>query len=82
LSEAVLLTGGGGIVGAAAGIGLSALATYLERTVGGLELPFVFSQAGIILGVGVSSLIGLVFGVFPAREAARKSPVEALHGGE
>ena len=82
LSEAVLLTGGGGIVGAAAGIGLSALATYLARTVGGLELPFVFSQAGIILGVGVSSLIGLVFGVFPAREAARKSPVEALHGGE
>ena len=82
LSEAVLLTGGGGIVGAVAGIGLSALATYLARTVGGLELPFVFSQAGIILGVGVSSLIGLVFGVFPAREAARKSPVEALHGGE
>jgi len=82
LSEAMILTIGGGIVGVLAGVGLSALVTYGARTWGGLELPFAFSGAGAILGVGVSSVIGLVFGVFPAREAARKSPIEALRGDQ
>lgn len=78
LLEAVILTAIGGIVGIILGAALSYVsAIVLSRAVAtGWEFTFPVSAA--LLGIGVSAGIGLVFGLYPARQASRKSPIEAL----
>jgi ABC-type antimicrobial peptide transport system permease subunit len=77
LIEAILLTAAGGILGIALGAGVSYLISLVANGLG-FEWEFSVPLYGIILGVGVSSAIGLVFGVFPARRAAKMDPMEAL----
>ncbi|MCH7641211.1 FtsX-like permease family protein, partial [Patescibacteria group bacterium] len=72
LVEAVILTVVGGSIGIALGVGLSYLITKF------VPIPFVFSLQSVLLAVGVSSVIGIVFGFYPARTAANLSPIEAL----
>ena len=78
LTEAVILTGSGGIVGIAVGVLLTLLLTFVGSYVAGTSFPFSFSITGAVLGIIVSCGTGLIFGVFPARAASRKSPIEAL----
>lgn len=78
LYEALLLTGGGGIVGIVMGAVLSFLASLALKTFADISFPFIFSLSGAVLGVVISMSIGLFFGVFPARQAAQKSPIEAI----
>ncbi len=72
LAEALVLSVGGGLLGAVMGVGLVALAS--------LFLPFGFtsSLAIFVTGTGVAASVGLVFGLYPALSAARTQPVEAL----
>lgn len=78
LLEAVTLTGIGGIIGIMAGSFLSFAASLILGNVLGLGWQFSFSIPAIILGIAISGGIGLIFGLYPARSAARKSPMEAL----
>ncbi len=78
LMEAVFLTLSGGIIGMIAGAAASFAGSLILRSVLGVAWPFVFPLSAAIVGFGVSVLIGLVFGLYPARLAARKSPMEAL----
>jgi putative ABC transport system permease protein len=78
LVESIILTGSGGIAGILVGLLLTALVTVVGSLVAGTTFPFTFSVAGAVLGIVVSCGTGLVFGVFPARAAAKKSPIEAL----
>ncbi len=77
LLEAVIVTLLGGLLGVFLGMGVAWTA---ERVIAGfgfnLEIPF--SVGGVILGVGFSALVGIGFGVYPARKAAAVSPMEAL----
>lgn len=78
LLEAVLLTAIGGLVGIILGASL-AFITAIGLSKGlGVNWTFVFPWGGAILGLSVSALIGLIFGGYPARQASKKSPIEAL----
>jgi len=78
LFEAVMLTGIGGFIGIVLGLGLSFLtAVVISRSLG-IEWGFSIPITAAFLGLGVSSLVGVVFGIYPARTAARKDPIEAL----
>ena len=78
LLEAVLLTAIGGVIGVLLGAFLSFAGSKILSSVLASAWPFTFPVFAAILGVGVSAAIGLIFGIYPARQAAKKSPIEAL----
>ncbi|MEK7113500.1 MAG: ABC transporter permease, partial [Patescibacteria group bacterium] len=78
LIEAVILTLLGGIVGIIAGSGLTYLVAKLAQSFN-FEWSFVVPLYGIILSVSVSMLTGIIFGVFPAINASKLNPIEALN---
>jgi putative ABC transport system permease protein len=78
LIEAIFLTVAGGVVGVAIGSGLGFLISLVLGAALGIAWGFTFPWVGALLAVGVSVIVGLVFGIYPARQAARKNPIEAL----
>ncbi|MFA6136108.1 MAG: ABC transporter permease [Candidatus Paceibacterota bacterium] len=78
LYEALMLTLSGGIIGVIFGFLLSWGLSWAAQKFADIDFPLVFSIQGLILGVVVSAGIGIVFGIFPAHQASKKSPVEAL----
>ena len=78
LLEAVMLTSVGGITGIIFGAGMSFIISLILTNMVKLQWSFNFPLSATILGLGVSGLIGLVFGLYPASKASQKSPIEAL----
>jgi putative ABC transport system permease protein len=78
LTESVLLTFFGGALGIALGAAMSFLAYLAVNRFGGIVWTFSLPLNAVLLAVVVSSAIGLVFGIYPARQAARKNPIDAL----
>jgi putative ABC transport system permease protein len=78
LAESVILTLFGGACGIALGAGLSFGASVLINKFAGIAWTFTFPIKAAVLGLGVCTLVGLVFGIYPARQAARKNPVDAM----
>lgn len=72
LIEAMVMTGFGGLLGIAVGIGGAALVSML------VKIPLVVSPIAILIAFGISMLVGVGFGMYPARRAARLSPIDAL----
>jgi len=72
LTEAIMLTFIGGIIG----IGLGWLLSKLIAQFG--DMQTTISLGAIMLAFGVSATIGLVFGYYPAKRAAKLNPIEAL----
>ena len=72
LFEAILVSIVGGLLGIFLGIGA---AKAISSTA---EIPTIISWWSILLSFGVAAAIGLIFGIFPARKAAKLDPIEAL----
>ena len=80
LIESVLLTFIGGIIGIAIGAAFVTLiylviTTFFSATV---SWVFAFPLSAVILSLVVSSIAGIAFGIYPARKAGRKNPIDAL----
>ncbi len=72
LVEAIVLSALGGVLGIGLGLLLAAVGGYV------LNIPFSPDLAVIALAFAFSGLVGVVFGYFPARAAARLDPIDAL----
>ncbi len=77
LIEAVTITLIGGLIGIIGGISLAYLAAIIIRYLG-YSWDFVISAQAIALAVSVSAAVGIIFGLYPARRAARLDPIKAL----
>lgn len=73
LIEAVVISLMGGLIGIALGIGASKLIGLASG------MSTVISVPTIVLSFAFSMAIGLVFGIYPARKAAKLNPIDALH---
>jgi len=79
LIESGLLGIAGGIIGIILGGGLSSAIAYLAQTIGGFKYLEAHFPWWLIIGaLAVSFFVGMLAGILPARQAARKSPVDAL----
>ena len=72
LTEAAVLTSLGGIVGVLSGIGLAQLISAM------MQISVAIDMTAIMVSVVFSTLIGVVFGLLPATQAANLNPIEAL----
>lgn len=73
LIEALMVTGMGGVLGVLLGISI------IKFILGGMKVvPVVYSIPWMTVSFGISLLVGVVFGIFPAYKAANLSPIEAL----
>lgn len=72
LSEAILISVSGGLIGVFLGVLFSKLITKFA------DILTIVSPGSIIVAFGVSAVIGIIFGISPAKRAAEKDPIESL----
>jgi putative ABC transport system permease protein len=72
LTESVVLSVFGGIVGTMSGAAIAAAISALT------PIPAAIEAWSVALGIGITAMVGLVFGLYPAMQAARLDPIEAL----
>jgi putative ABC transport system permease protein len=77
LVESVVVTTVGGLIGILLGIVASFLAALVIQKLG-YHWPFVITLSSVVLAVGISFLVGIFFGLYPARKASKLNVVEAL----
>lgn len=78
LTEAIILTSIGGVIGIIVGAFIAFGASIALAQTVAENWTFTFPVFGALLGVSVSAGVGLLFGIYPATQASKKSPIEAL----
>jgi putative ABC transport system permease protein len=73
LVESSVLSAIGGMIGVIAAYLLTVIVRNLT------PLPMEMPLLAVVLGVGLSVVVGLFFGIYPARQAAKLDPIVALH---
>lgn len=72
LVEAVVLSSFGGVVGIGLGLWIAVFVTDM------FEIPYIFNSSIVVIAFLFSTAVGVIFGYFPARKAAKLDPIEAL----
>ena len=72
LIETVFLTSTGGVAGILLGVGIARTITYYSG------MPTIYSLWSILLSLAISSLVGVIFGTYPAYKAAQQNPITVL----
>jgi putative ABC transport system permease protein len=72
LAEALALSVAGGVIGVALGLAVA------WRLAVAFDWPVLFRADVVLLAVGFSGFVGVAFGLYPARRAARLDPIQAL----
>ncbi len=72
LVEAITLSSVGGVLGIAFGFVVAALVAYFS------PLPYAIKLWSIVAGMGVTFCVGVFFGAYPALQASKLNPIEAL----
>jgi putative ABC transport system permease protein len=72
LIESIFLTISGGIIGIGLGVLMASIASHF------IGFSAVTNQNSVLLAVGISMAIGLIFGIYPAARASRLNPIDAL----
>ncbi|KMK75528.1 ABC transporter permease [Alkalihalobacillus pseudalcaliphilus] len=72
LTEASVLTSLGGAIGIGVGVGVAKLISHFYG------LPFMLSIPSMLIGLGFSMVVGIIFGLLPSLKASKLQPVEAL----
>ena len=72
LTESVTLSTFGGVVGIMLGFGLAQIISRLT------PLPAAVQVWSVVIGIGITAVVGLFFGLYPAMRASRLDPIEAL----
>jgi len=78
LIESIILTIVGGIIGIILGVGYTFLTSLILSRVVALGWVFTVSPNSIMLGLSVAGFVGVVFGLYPAWQASKKNPIDAL----
>jgi putative ABC transport system permease protein len=78
--ESVILSLFGGIIGFGLGYGISRFVQFYAASAGFDMFTIIVTKEIILLALGLSFLVGVVAGLFPARSAAKLNPVNALRG--
>lgn len=72
LIESMIISAIGGVIGTSLGVGIAAIGMSFA------QIAVVIEPQVILLAVGFSALVGMFFGLYPARKAAKLDPIEAL----
>jgi putative ABC transport system permease protein len=72
LSESVVLSVFGGVIGTMFGAAIALTVSAYT------PIPASIEAWSVVLGIGITALVGLFFGLYPALQAARLDPIEAL----
>jgi putative ABC transport system permease protein len=70
--EAIMISITGGLIGIVLGVSLAMLVSNFA------DIPTIITFSSIILSFGVAATVGLVFGIAPARKAAKQDPIASL----
>ncbi|MGD0328531.1 MAG: ABC transporter permease [Minisyncoccia bacterium] len=78
LIESVLLTFVGGVIGITVGAAVVGAVFLVLSSFFSIGWVFAFPLSAVVLGLVVSGIAGIAFGIYPARQASRKNPIDAL----
>jgi len=79
LSESVVITGVGSLIGLLLGVTAAFAITAIMRNVANAAIQAWLSASTVLVAIGASVVVGVAFGLYPAMRAAKLAPIDAIH---